>query len=501
MHEDGAKRLNESPEPDYIYHLRRSNSMKFKLKTIESLSTSDSVDPYVYSNLVKLILTLPSKERTPQMIEKVIDWTKNLKFFQSLIDDHSEDLHSSVCQFLFYESLPSGSTVFKQGERGSKFYIILEGTVKIFKDTDGIIQELCTYTKGERFGERALKYGVPRDATVQCITDCEFCVLEKMQFKKIFDSFFDKKFNMLSEMMKTLPIFVGQSNTLIQKLGYLFRPKKYTKGNIVYKEGDSVSDVYFIQSGEFRLSRKPQELGGKKKGFNKTIKDKRKAIELASMTCYEMFGDEEIFGNLDYRINNCYCHSNEGILYIASKDAFLKNLIRNDEGYQVMKNRSRRKEEGRYAIYEKSMQIFQQKQFDAEPLPMLKKKKENSVHSPGVLSPRILLQADTKEDEKKANPNPSPSPSAIHKLFNSGNYEKFKQYFGRRREKNKRIVLSPVNFHTARLRVNGNMLPRQISSIITPKHAKSANILIAEGNSILTPMNRFIESRMNINEI
>ena len=80
------------------------------------------------------------------------------------------------------------------------------------------------------------------------------------------------------------------------------------------------------------------------------------------MTCYEMFGDEEIFGNLDYRINNCYCHSNEGILYIASKDAFLKNLIRNDEGYQVMKNRSRRKEEGRYAIYEKSIQIFQQKQ-------------------------------------------------------------------------------------------------------------------------------------------
>ena len=483
MYVEPAKRLSESPDSDQIYHLRRSNSMKGKLKMIESLYTTGASDTQAYSNLVKLILTLPTRDRTPQMIEKVLEWTKSLKFFQSLVDDHSEDLHSSVCQFLFYESLPAGATVFKQGDKGFKFYIIIEGTVKIFKDTDGIIQELCTYTKGERFGERALKYGIPRAATVECITDCEFCVLEKLQFKKIFDSFFDMKFNMLSEMMKTLPIFTGHSNTLIQKLGYFFRPKKYTKGSVVYKEGDNVNDVYFIQSGEFRLSRKPQILDRKKSGLKK-IKEKKKIIELASMTSYELFGDEEIFEGLDYRRNTCYCHSNEGILYITTKDAFLKNIIRNDEGYQLMKNRSRRKEEARHTLYEKSMKIFQKKHYEAESLPILRKKNENHVYIPGFLTPRELPQVNMSEDHTKTNP--------TLKLSISDNFEKIKRYFGKRKEKNRKIELSPVNIHTVRLRTHRTSFPKQISPIKTLKHAKTENTLFAEGYSILAPKMKFL---------
>ena len=479
-HSPLGKSSTEIYENDTIFKLRRSNSLKNKVKDIDSLMHSTFSDPILNLTLVKLILTLPTKERTPQMIEKVIDYTKNLKFFQSLRDGHSEDLHSTVCSYLLYEFHPKGSIVFKQGDKGYKFYVILEGTVRIYKETDGEIQELAQYSVGEKFGERALKYGVTRAASIECLTDCGFCSLDKTQFKKIFDSFFDKNFNMLSQMLKALPIYRGQSNTFIQKLGYLFKTKRFTKGNIIYKEGDSVTDVYFIQEGEFRLTRKAKIKNHKEKI---KIKERKsfKSIQLASINKYELFGDEEIYTNSDIRLNSCHCYSNEGILFIVSKDVFLKNVIKNDEGFNLMKNRSLKKEQFRKILYENGLKLYDKKLKSVEFLPKINEKApvlQNLI--PTFRKPSILLQ-------ETINKSVSPAPALIPDLKLLKSYDNVKKYIGRSKKKYKPINTTPVNMHTAMMKYSNINKERKFSVFQTVRPGSSLKKNFTEESSIRSP--------------
>lgn len=477
---------HEQFENDNVMKLYKSSSLKSNLRNIESLWNSSSLDPVAYSKLIKSILAVAPRDRTPAMIEKIIDWTKRLKCLQSLIEDNSEEIYFKVCQYILYEAQPKGSLVFKQGDKGVHFYIIIEGIVRIYKTVDGVEQELCKYSTGEKFGERALKYGVPRAASVQCLTDCEFLVLDKNQFNKNFDNFFDKKFNVLGKMFKSLPIFTGQSGSNIQKIGYVFRPKKFSKGNVVYKEGDPVNEVYFIHNGEFRLSKK---LMNREKNKKKIIKPNKsnKYIELASMTNYELFGDEEIFNNLDYRTNSCYCYSNEGTLYVATKDAFLKNIVRNEEGYQLMRKRSIQKEESRKKLFEKSSEIFQEKPKNTFLLPSIQKDKEKSVYTPGTLTPINPPRFVANELKKvqttsnlKSKILSTPGESLFSKL------DTLKKYLTKPKLKKKKEHIPYVNMHIAKLNQGKNLNASHslLRKLIT---SKSATNLFTEGITILTP--------------
>ena len=386
------------------------------------------------------------------MIEKVIEFTKNLKFFQSLREDHSEDLHYSVCSCMQYEYFPENSLIFKQGDTGSKFYIILEGKVRIFKEVDEETQEFGEFSIGDKFGERALKYGIPRAASVQCLTNCSFCVLEKSQFKQIFDKFFDKKFSLLTEMLKTLPIFKGHSNNFIQKLGYFFRSKKFLKGSVIYNEGDPANEIFFIQEGQFILSRKFTKSLGKDRKLLKAKKHNF-SIQLACLTRFELFGDEEILSGLDFRINSCVCNSNEGTLFIASKETFLKSIIRNEDAYNVMKYRVEKKKEYRQLLFDKRLKLNAGTFEDLNTSPRIIEKCEKNPLSPVKLSP-LMLKPVKKTSIKS---------STTQKKMIYTNYKILKHFLEPPKERCRNLVVTPVNIHTAKLKLKRNLSDRRIS--------------------------------------
>ena len=69
------------------------------------------------------------------------------------------------------EQYRGGAIVFKEGEPGDKFYLIVEGAVRISRIVPGMGEEaLAVLRPGAYFGEMSLIDDAPRSATAMCST-------------------------------------------------------------------------------------------------------------------------------------------------------------------------------------------------------------------------------------------------------------------------------------------------------------------------------------------
>jgi CRP-like cAMP-binding protein len=72
----------------------------------------------------------------------------------------------------------AGATVFRQGDRGDRFYVIRDGEAEI--EVDGA--HVRTLGAGDHLGEIALVRDVPRTATVRALRDLRLSALERDVF-------------------------------------------------------------------------------------------------------------------------------------------------------------------------------------------------------------------------------------------------------------------------------------------------------------------------------
>ncbi len=83
------------------------------------------------------------------------------QLFCSLADTHLTRLASLTG----VEKFRRGETIFKQGDKGEKFYLILEGRVRISRDIAGMGEEaLAILEPGNYFGEMSLIDNLSRSA-------------------------------------------------------------------------------------------------------------------------------------------------------------------------------------------------------------------------------------------------------------------------------------------------------------------------------------------------
>ncbi|MEZ7892588.1 MAG: cyclic nucleotide-binding domain-containing protein [Candidatus Wallbacteria bacterium] len=103
---------------------------------------------------------------------------KQIPIFSSLNDSHVEKIKEIIEEVAFTR----GTTIFRQGDQGDAFYIIIEGKVKISKREDNEEKTLNILTEGQFFGEMALLEEAPRMATALCFEDCKLYKITQKNF-------------------------------------------------------------------------------------------------------------------------------------------------------------------------------------------------------------------------------------------------------------------------------------------------------------------------------
>ena len=106
-----------------------------------------------------------------------------------LFKDLSDEIIKKLLAGIYYKEVNAGDVIVKQNDPAKTFYIINNGCFDvIIKDVDGKDLLVRSLTGGDYFGEIALLYDVPRQATIIATTSGGLMVLNKETFEKVIEN-------------------------------------------------------------------------------------------------------------------------------------------------------------------------------------------------------------------------------------------------------------------------------------------------------------------------
>jgi CRP/FNR family cyclic AMP-dependent transcriptional regulator len=135
----------------------------------------------------------------------------------------------------FGKRFPTGTVLFREGDRGEEMFILQSGKVKISKKIRGVEKTLATLEKGEFFGEMAILNDKPRSASAETIEDSDMLVIDRKTFETLLRSnveiairFIKRLADRLRETNDQMEALMIRDNTsrLLNILAKLVREKK-----------------------------------------------------------------------------------------------------------------------------------------------------------------------------------------------------------------------------------------------------------------------------------
>jgi CRP-like cAMP-binding protein len=168
-----------------------------------------------------------------------------------------------------------GQRVFEQGSHGDAFYVICEGSVRVFREDGGRRKEIATLASGAFFGEMALLSGAARMAAVESAADdtqlleISATVLSELSRQHPQVARALKKFcreRMLSNVMGTSALFQPFGRKDRRALVEKFRAREVKKNEVIIQEGDRADGLYVVLSGEVEARKGDQVLSRLKEG-------------------------------------------------------------------------------------------------------------------------------------------------------------------------------------------------------------------------------------------
>ena len=198
-------------------------------------------------------LLKPPARRTEADIVLLETVLSRVKFVRELTMKTRMDL----CKFVGYLRHAEGETLFRQGDPGEFFYVVLSGSVDVLiRDPGGKEHQVATLFNGDSFGELALmQEGNTRGASIVAKEDCEFLTLGREDYGAILRTQSEKSVSEKVTHLESMPLFKHVDHDTVQSMAYVLSAREYPRNTLVFKQGEEVEDVFFIASGAVRLVR------------------------------------------------------------------------------------------------------------------------------------------------------------------------------------------------------------------------------------------------------
>ncbi|MEJ2758191.1 MAG: cyclic nucleotide-binding domain-containing protein [Anaerolineales bacterium] len=117
--------------------------------------------------------------------EERVQFLRQRPMFQEIEDEWLYQIAGRMKEF----TRKSGELVFSEGEKGTVFYLIYDGLVRVWTVEDKQERELEILETGDKFGDDALLTGNRRNASITAVEDSTFLALHVQDFDWVLDNF------------------------------------------------------------------------------------------------------------------------------------------------------------------------------------------------------------------------------------------------------------------------------------------------------------------------
>ena len=94
---------------------------------------------------------------------------------------------------------------------------------------------------------------INRTATIRTDEVCHLAVISKYHYKKTLEAAQKKATDETVETLLQIPIFARCGEAHLRTVHYYCKPVEFNRGDIVYKEKESVERIFIIKKGCFNV--------------------------------------------------------------------------------------------------------------------------------------------------------------------------------------------------------------------------------------------------------
>ncbi|XP_023932346.1 cAMP-dependent protein kinase type II regulatory subunit isoform X2 [Lingula anatina] len=184
--------------------------------------------------------------KSDEQRKRLSEAVKNILIFRSLDIEQMQE----VIDAMFEKKTQPNEHVIDQGDDGDNFYVIDSGTYDIYVD-DNLVG---AYENQGSFGELALMYNMPRAATIIATSAGSIWAMDRHTFRRIvLKNAFNKR-KMYENLLETVPMLKTLEPYERMNVADALISKTYEDGTQIIKQGDTADCMYFVESGEVRIT-------------------------------------------------------------------------------------------------------------------------------------------------------------------------------------------------------------------------------------------------------
>uniref|UniRef100_A0A8C4XJ51 cAMP-dependent protein kinase type I-alpha regulatory subunit n=1 Tax=Falco tinnunculus TaxID=100819 RepID=A0A8C4XJ51_FALTI len=181
---------------------------------------------------------IPKDYKTMAALAKAIE--KNVLFAH--LDDNER---SDIFDAMFPVTYIAGETVIQQGDEGDNFYVVDQGEMDVYVNSEWA----TSVGEGGSFGELALIYGTPRAATVKAKTNVKLWGIDRDSYRRILMGSTLRKRKMYEEFLSKVSILESLDKWERLTVADALEPVQFEDGQKIVVQGEPGDEFFIILEG------------------------------------------------------------------------------------------------------------------------------------------------------------------------------------------------------------------------------------------------------------
>ncbi|KAJ1098910.1 hypothetical protein NDU88_004017 [Pleurodeles waltl] len=241
------------PTAEEEYEPKGKNASKRKSKKRGlAFDTNNFKSQYEFTFPEKAIeITLRKPEdRSHHDIRFIIRMMRGILSFRH----YSKPMQIMLARVVYYRRFGRRRVVVRKGHRGDSFYFVFSGVIAITQDDDGssalLDPEPILLRKGASFGDVALLKSLRRNATVVCMAETEFLVVDREEFfRNKLDQELQKELEYRFHFFRSLELFSSWSDESLETLADHCKIEECHHSQVMVNNTSETNSIMFITKG------------------------------------------------------------------------------------------------------------------------------------------------------------------------------------------------------------------------------------------------------------